>query len=268
MSVHPPSGSELWNLPFWSPERPAPKFRPIQAYHHAVKLTEDKEDTAQVFYMSDCLPCKRSLRKAQAFCESNIARELMEKEAYLPPLLDDHDSLLRHGPGSVAHAYVSFMRREQLSAAGLVEASTVPGRPIYADKYQWFLDRLRDTHDLAHILTGYGRDALGEQCVLGFTDGQHHDRTDWVIAWLGTIDFATRVKSDAPVIRAVAQAARSGKAAQAIFKQRVTTLLAEPLEAARLRLGIAEPTRYIEAHARLRARGMDPYKLMASEMAA
>ena len=29
-------------------------------------------------------------------------------------------------------------------------------------------DRLRDIHDLQHVMTGYGRDTLGELCLLSF----------------------------------------------------------------------------------------------------
>lgn len=249
---------------FRSVERPAPKSRPIKALGHFRRLIADKEDTAQVFYMADCLPSVRSIRQAEAFCASDQGRRLMDSEPYLPDLLDDHEALLALPAGSVAHAYVAFMRREGLSAAGLVAASNVPGLRRYEDQLQWFADRLRDTHDLAHILTGYGRDALGEQCVLGFTDAQFHDRTDWFIAWVGAFEIAARVRSDAPVVRAVAEAQKHGRAAVPIFAEDVRALLAEPLDAARRRMRIAEPYYYQQAHARFRARGLDPYELMGA----
>jgi ubiquinone biosynthesis protein COQ4 len=47
-----------------------------------------------------------------------------------------------------------------------------------------------------------------------------------------------------------------------LIEQDITSLLAEPLEAARARLNIAEPTRYREAHAELRNRGINPYDLL------
>jgi ubiquinone biosynthesis protein COQ4 len=256
------------STPFHSPDRPAPKFRPFKAFGHFRKLVADKEDTAQVFHMSDCLPSARSLRSAAAFCDSERGRALMTREPYLPDILDDHDTLLALPEGSVAHAYVAFMRKEGLSAAGLVEASAVPGRPSYPDQLQWCQDRLRDTHDLAHVLTGYGRDALGEQCVLGFTAGQNHDWTDWFIAWAGVLELAARVRTDAPVVKAVAEAQKHGKASESIFEQDVRALLAEPLETARRRLRIGRPTQYERAHARYHARGLDPYQLLAAPAAA
>lgn len=253
----------MTSAPFRAPERPRQRFRPLAAYGHFRQLLQDKEDTAQVFHMGECLPSRRFNDLAQAFCASPRGQALMASEPYLPDLLDDHEALLRLPAGSVAHAYVDFMRREGLSAAGLVEASTVPGVARFPDQLQWFSDRLRDLHDLAHILSGYGRDALGEQCVLGFTSAQYHDRTEWIIAWLGALEMAVTVKVKAPFLGAVGEARRAGAGAAKIYEQDVRALLAEPLESARARLGVPQPRQYQLAHRRLRDRGLDPYGVLA-----
>jgi ubiquinone biosynthesis protein COQ4 len=254
-------------LPFYAIERPPAAFRPLKALGHFRKLVANKEDTAQVFYMGECLPSRRFKATARPFCESELGKSLMDSQARLPEILDDHDTLCSLPAGSVAHAYVAFMRKEGLSAAGLVEASQLPGVLSYRDKLQWLSDRLRDTHDLAHVLTGYGRDALGEQCVLGFTSAQYHDWTEWFIAWAGALELVTKIKSDAPVLAAIAEARRHGRAAAALYRQDIRALLAEPLDLARKRLGIGEPTQYLRAHARYRAKGFDPYQLFAVQAA-
>jgi len=251
------------NPPFVDAKRPAPSLRPLAAYGHFRKLVANKEDTAQVFYMAECLPSRRAYRLAEDFCRSAEGRARMASEPYLPDILDDHEALLRLPTGSVAHAYVAFMRREGLSAAGLVEASAAPGVTRYPDQMQWFVDRLRDLHDLAHILTGYGRDALGEQCVVGFTSAQYHDLTEWIIAWLGALEMSAKVKTGAPILRSVGEARRHGAAAAKIYRQDVRALLAEPLAVARVRLGIGRPIQYELAHKRMRDHGLDPYRAMA-----
>jgi ubiquinone biosynthesis protein COQ4 len=43
---------------------------------HFRRLVADKEDTAQVFYMSECLPSKRLARQAEAFCASSAGQVL------------------------------------------------------------------------------------------------------------------------------------------------------------------------------------------------
>ena len=57
----------------------------------------------------------------------------------------------------------TFMEREGLSAAGLEAeyAKFTDAGVRYEDGIDRYGDRLRDTHDMLHVLTGYGRDALG-----------------------------------------------------------------------------------------------------------
>lgn len=248
---------------FLDPSRPAPQFHPIKALGHFRKLIADKEDTVQVFHMTHCLPSRRFREQAQAFCESDQGRMLMRDEPYLPDMLDDHEALLRHREDSVAHAYVAFMRREGLTAAGLVAESEMAGRRKFDDQFQWFNNRLRDTHDLIHVLTGYGRDALGEQCALGFSSAQYSGMTDTFLAWAGGFELKRRVKTDAPVFFAIAEARKNGARAQRVYAQTIRTLLAEPLEVARARMGIGAPHQYRLAHDRYRARGIDPYNFLA-----
>jgi ubiquinone biosynthesis protein COQ4 len=246
-------------VPYRDPRRAPLRFRPFKAFGHFRKLIADKEDTEQVFRMSDCLPGRKFDRLRVAFCASEAGRALMARESCLPDLLDDHDRLLAMPEGSVAHAYVAFMRREGLSANGLVQESLKARRPRYDDQVQWFADRLRDTHDLIHVLTGYGRDALGEQCALGFSNGQYFGVVDGFLAWAGGFELNRRVKSDAPVFAAIREARAMGRNAEKLFAQDVTALLAEPIEAARARMGIHPPVHYSRAHSAYRAQGIDPY---------
>jgi ubiquinone biosynthesis protein COQ4 len=246
-------------IPLYHPLRSASRFRPFKALGHFQKLIADKEDTEQVFHMTDCLPSAGYAKVLRTFCESGSGQMLMAQEPYLPALLDDHDRLLAMPAGSVAHAYVAFMRAEGLSAAGLVAESEKAKRPRYEDQAQWFHDRLRDTHDLVHVLTGYGRDPLGEQCALGFSYSQYDSWTDGFLAWAGAFELWRRVKADAPVFAAVREAIRIGKAAEPLFAQDISALLAEPLEAARARMNIGGSVHYARAHKAYRARGLDPY---------
>jgi ubiquinone biosynthesis protein COQ4 len=183
---------------FSHPDRQPAKFRPFKAFGHFRKLIKDKEDTEQVFHIFECLPRKGFMDDARAFVDSEKGQRLMASEPYLPDVLDNHAELEKLPAGSVGRAYLDFMRREGLSAAGLVAESDKMGRPNYDDQVQWYANRLRDTHDLFHILTGYGRDALGEQCVLGFTYGQTHNLGNFFIAYAGGLELKRGVKGDAP----------------------------------------------------------------------
>jgi ubiquinone biosynthesis protein COQ4 len=252
----------ITTLPLLHPDRVRPRFRPFRALGHFRKLMADKEDTAQVFHIFDCLPRRDYVPNAAALMDSPAGQQLMTQEPCLPDVLDDHPTLRRLPEGSVGRAYVDFMTREGLSAAGLVAESARMGRVPFADRLQWYIDRQRDTHDLLHVLTGYGRDALGEQCVLAYTYGQQPSLGNVFIAWLGALEIKRTVKSHAPVLGAVREAQTMGRGAPRLIAQDIRALLAEPLDAVRARMGIHPTPTYAAAHAAFREVGVNPYDLL------
>lgn len=145
------------------PDRPEPRYRPLRAVRNFQKLIKDKEDTSLVFKIFESLPSGGFMERVRDLALSERGEFLRATEPSLPEILDDHATLRRTPKGSLAHAYCDFMEAEGLSAAGLVAEAERLGRPKYPDLVEWFINRSRDTHDLFHVLTGYGRDALGEQ---------------------------------------------------------------------------------------------------------
>jgi ubiquinone biosynthesis protein COQ4 len=248
------------------PARPEPRYRPLRAWKNFRLLIQNKEDTSLVFKIFESLPSKDFLPRAAELALSDRGEHLRRTEPNLPEILDDHAALRRTPKGSLAHAYCDFMESEGLTAAGLVAEAERLGRPKYPDLVQWFMERSRDTHDLFHVLTGYGRDALGEQCVLLFTHGQSPSHGHLLIGYAGAANIAKMVKgSKAPVFGAVRQAHRTGKGAPRLIEQPIRELLARPLEQVRADLRIPEPSKYRECHRIWKAEGINPYNLLASE---
>lgn len=247
---------------FVHPDRPDARFRPLKALHHFRELIKDKEDTEQVFHIFECLPRPGFRKDAKAFVESEKGKALQASEPELADLLDDHERLRKMPKGSLAHAYCDFMEKEGLSAAGLIAEYDQFSPRKYGDQIEWYGFRQRDTHDLLHILTGYGRDALGEQCVLAFTYGQNPALGNLFIAYAGGLNMKKQVKSDAPVFKAIRQAQKMGKACPRISEENIAELLAQPLDELRARLNITTPTYYQEAHRQYRSEGFDPYDML------
>ncbi|MEP7351068.1 MAG: Coq4 family protein [Sphingorhabdus sp.] len=256
----------MTDLPFCHPDRPRPRFRPLKALGHFRNLIANKEDTEQVFHIFEALPRRSFRTNARNFIESEKGKALFASEKYLPVILDDHAALEKLPANSVGRAYIAFMQREGLSAAGLVAEYDKFQDPSkrYDDMIQWYGNRQRDTHDLLHILTGYGRDALGEQCVLAFTYGQNRNWGNLLISYAGGWELKRRVKADAPVFAAIREGQRHGTLAANLVKEDIVKLLAEPLADARQRLAIGEPTQYRRAHETYQAVGIDPYDFLAA----
>lgn len=248
------------------PDRPQPRYSAARAWKNFRLLMKDKEDTSLVFKIYESLPSKDILPRIEELALSERGEMLRSTEPSLPEILDDHATLRRTPKGSLAHAYCDFMETEGLSAAGLVAESERLGRTKYPDLVQWFSERSRDTHDLFHVLTGYGRDALGEQCVLLFTHGQSPTHGHLLIGYAGSINIKLQIKgSKAPVMSAVQQAKRTGRGAPRLINQPIRELLKQPYAQVRDALNIPDPTRYRECHRVWQSEGIDPYNLLAGE---
>jgi ubiquinone biosynthesis protein COQ4 len=140
----------------------------------------------------------------------------------------------------VGAAYRAFVRAERLSADGLADLSRQRLAQIeQAHPYAWFGRRTRDVHDVWHVLTGYGRDPLGEACLVAFSYAQIRG-----LGW-GLIAIGAALRSgDLAAVRAIWQGYRRGCRAAWLLGEDYEQLLREPLEAARRNLGITPPTAY------------------------
>ena len=257
------------NLPAYSAARPPRRLHPIAALRHFIDVARDKDDTAAVFRVFDALPWQQLQSCAARFATDERLRRIRAEEPYLPAILDDHERLRRMPLGSLAHAYCDFMERENLSAAGLVaeydKFSQTATR--YDDLGEWIEDRARDTHDLLHVLTGYGRDALGEACVLAFTYGQEPSLGNLFLAYPIGLTLLTGGGWGAPVLRAIREGQLLGKGCQHLIEQSILELLPLRVDEVRARLGIGDAAQYKRCHQIWRARDIDPFALMAGQPA-
>ena len=144
---------------------------------------------------------------------------------------------------SLGHRYLQFMNEQGLSADGLVAASKEQADALDANSdLALFATRQRDMHDLWHVLTEYGRDELGEACLLGFTYAQNKNRGVGFIAFVGCFKLYSRHGFTAA--RAILRAYRDGRRAAWLPQQDWETLLHDPITSVRERLKISSPTLY------------------------
>ena len=142
------------------------------------KLIEDPQRTDQVFEITEALAGKSFEKSYQRFIRRPEGRQLLDEKPNLLQALSDRESLRRLPPGSFGRAYAEFMESGNLTPEGLVEADEMVASrhpdeqpPPDADR-QYYGERLRDMHDLWHVLTGYGMDEAGEAANLAFTLAQ------------------------------------------------------------------------------------------------
>ncbi len=233
----------------FSPYKP-PRVRPLDAAIAILRLLRDPQDTTQVFRLTDALRGSSGVKPYQRFRESPVGARIIAERRHLINALADRAALAKLPDNSVGRRYLAFMAEENLTAEGLAEISSdaIASLANREEGARIFATRIRDMHDLYHVLAGYGRDELGEVCVLAFSYPQQKIRSFAVIATLGRRRIGQLLRQSKLKISGVAEAVREaalhGSQAAWLPGEDLELLLAEDIDVVRARLGIAPPTRY------------------------
>jgi len=215
---------------------------PLRALRGIRALLRDPDDTPQVFEIVDALSGNVGERLFQRFAASDTGRRILDERRSLLAALDDRAALESLPEGTLGRIYADFTARERISGQGLVDASQAARRRDDLDPdRRLFYERLRDMHDLWHVVTGYGRDLIGEASLLAFTYAQTRNRG---IGFIVAVAYL-RARGEALGARALMREAyRRGKRARWMPGEDWEELLRLPLETVRRRLDLEAPPAY------------------------
>jgi ubiquinone biosynthesis protein COQ4 len=181
---------------------------------------------------------RSGIRNFRRFAESPTGGTVLKERRNLLTLLADRGRLRQLPEGSLGRAYLDFMERENLSAEALVEASQDwENDPVPPDA-ALFRARMREMHDVGHVVTGYGRDQMGELCLLTFMYRQQGN-----LGMLMVVAMAWRRLPKAGR-KAVREAWRNGRKTAWLAAQDWEALFAQPLDQLRKSLAVSPPTAY------------------------
>lgn len=220
------------------------RIRPLEAARAMRELIANPDDTAQVFRIIRALTGNSFERLYQKVLADPAGRRILEERRDILALLDDRERLRELADGTLGREYARFMDREAIDAAGLVDASSDIEDPteFLDERAQVLSRRLRDSHDLWHVVTGYQRDIFGEIALLAFTWVQTGNHGIGFIVFIGCLRLWHEGHREA--IRLVAQAWWRSRQAAFLPAADWEALLALPLEEVRRRLGVGDPVRY------------------------
>lgn len=215
------------------------------------KLMANGDDTTQVFRIMRALNVGNApMNYARLLATAEGGRMAYER-VELSERLVDKAYVAQFAPGTVGGAYRDFLESTGYSADGLAEVSRVNDQGDLLHPYAWFGRRVRDTHDIWHVLTGYKADeSLGEACLVAFSYAQVGG-LGWAFIGGAAALKSLRITGGTLFARAVWEGYRNGRKAKWISGEDYEKLLHEPIAAARARLGIAVPHAYIEAQREL-----------------
>jgi len=211
------------------------------------KLMANGDDTTQVFRIMRALNVGNGPKNYARLIATVEGGRLASEHVELAERFSDRGFVRQFAPGTVGAAYRAFLETTGYSADGLVQVSKIDSEDQVAHPYAWFGRRVRDTHDIWHVLTGYKADeSLGEACLVAFSYAQVGG-LGWAFIGGAAALKSLSVTRNTLFARAVWEGYRNGRRARWISGEDYLALLAEPIEAARARLGIVTPTAYLKA---------------------
>ena len=225
-----------------TPPPPPPLRRDWRRAWRALQaVIDDPQRTDLVFEIIDGLAGSSFERSFQQFVADPAGQRLLRERPDLLATLSDRERLRAMPEGSFGRAYADFMEEGGLTADGLVEADAVSAenleRPELDDPIRIYVgDRMRDMHDLWHVLTGYGRDEAGESANLAFSVAQVPNLGMKLLISAAAVLGPKDAKLTWP--RYLVAAWRRGRATPFLGVAPYEELLPLPLEEVRQRLGI------------------------------
>lgn len=203
-------------------------------------LAMDTSRTDHVFTIIAALTGDSFERTFRQFCETPHGKKLLRERPSLLAVLSDRASLEAMPDGSLGRAYLEFMDRAHITGDGLVDAQDArldPNGAFELDgERRYVSDRLRDLHDLWHVLTDYGADDTGEIANLWFSVGQFGNPGMAFIAFFGAI--GGNADESYAWWRYCYRAWLRGKSARKLVSEPIEDMLAMPLPEVRRRLRI------------------------------
>lgn len=219
------------------------RMQPITAWRALRRLIADPEQTHEVFTVIRALSGPALENGCRRFSQTAVGARVLEQKVDLLDTLANREQLAALPTDSLGRHYLSFVTRENITAEGLVDASNADGQFEDMDPdLARFGMRQRDMHDLWHTLTQYGRDELGEVCLLAFTYAQTRNRGIGAICLAGCAKLRRHYGNG--VFGAAWRAFRHGKRAAWLPGQDWELLLTQPISDVRTTLNIPEPQSY------------------------
>jgi ubiquinone biosynthesis protein COQ4 len=198
----------------------------------ALKKLRDNPGNTELALRAALLLNTGSLQRALVKFESSDEGQQMLRAR---PALDcehvDLDALEALPEGTLGHAYARFMK-----SRGLTPEVFVPPREIRDERKRYISQRLRQTHDLWHVVTGYDTDVPGEVELQAFTFAQNQTPFGFFVALGGIYKSAGRRME---IVRRVLRAHRRGRACEQLCFRDWEKRFAQPLEDVRRELQLA-----------------------------
>ena len=213
---------------------------PVERWRRALgalaKVVADHERTDQVLEFSVYANAGTIARRIDRFFDDPRGRRLYEERRTLDSKTLDLERLGRLPEGTLGRAYADFMRSRGLTPEIFDGAPSQVSDPRAA----YVVQRMRQTHDLWHVVTGYQTDPASEIALQAFTFAQVRAPSSLILATVGALHGAREFPG---LPRDAIAAFRAGRRAEKLAMFPWEDHWETPLAEVREMLGIRPPVR-------------------------
>lgn len=199
-----------------------------------LRLWRNPSDSPHAVVVLQAFRGASGARMCRQLTDSATGRRILSREENIASVLNDLEYLRRLPEGSLGRAYLSFMEDTELTLEGLVD-SVARSAVLQAPEVRNMSDHLRDTHDLWHVLFGYGTDELGEMCLACVSYAQTQNPGMALIILASCLKILGREPSQ---MQRFWEAYDRGRSADWIPPTSWRELLPRPLDEVRASLGV------------------------------
>lgn len=184
-----------------------PRVRWRRAARALAQILADPQDTARVLEFSNLINAGRRGERLHLFFAHPVGDRLYQERRAIDSSTVDLDAFLQLPEGTLGHAYATFMRAHGLTP----HVFDGPPEEVRDERAAYVIQRMRQTHDLWHVVTNADTDPAGEIALQAFTFAQLRAPSAALLAAFGTLrslPFTRQVLRDAIALyRVGAQAA-------------------------------------------------------------
>ncbi|MFL5353805.1 Coq4 family protein [Archangium sp.] len=142
----------------------APLFTRLRvAFQSFRMLVKDATDPVHGPLFQESIDGGRYIQWVRQLAQEAEGSRLLSERPSLSVDRVDFEALSRLPPGTLGHAFARFYLDKGLNP--------LASHDRQLSDVQYLAQRMRETHDLHHLLTGYGTDMLGEQELQAFQYG-------------------------------------------------------------------------------------------------
>jgi ubiquinone biosynthesis protein COQ4 len=197
-------------------------------------ILRDPENTGDVLEFLGVVNSGPSTQKRiERFFADPAARALYDQQRAIDSRTVDLAVLAALPEGTLGHAYARFLRSHLLSP----EVFDGPPAGISDPRRSYVVQRMRQTHDLWHVVTGCETDPEGEVALQAFTFAQVRSPGNAFLAVFGALRLVREERS-AAIMRDVVALYRTGKRARHLPSFAWEDHWATPLSEVRAMLGL------------------------------